>query len=113
MFDFVSGWAVRTEKLLRENIDKKGIVQSTRLKASLKHSIEENNGKIIITFQFSMTGKFTDMGAGRGQKANTKTTKRRQKVWYRKTFFGRKAALQKAVYFQVQEEVKKIMIYDL
>ena len=108
MFDFIPGWAVRTEKLLRENIDKKGVIQSTRLKASLKHSIEENNGKITITFQFSMTGKFLDMGAGRGQKANTKTTKRKQKVWYRKTFFGRKVALQTAAYFQVQEEVKKV-----
>ena len=112
MFDFVSGWAVRTEKLLRENIDKKGVIQATRLKASLKHSIEENNGKIAITFQFSMTGKFLDMGAGRGQKANTKTTKRKQKVIYRRTFFGRKAALQRAVYFQVQEEMKKVMIDD-
>jgi hypothetical protein len=109
IFDFVSGWAVRTEKMLRENIDKKGVIDSKALKASLSHSVERQQGGIRITFQFSMTGKFTDMGAGRGQKANTKTTKRKQKVFYRKTYFGRKAALQRAVFINTHEEIRRII----
>jgi hypothetical protein len=103
----VSGWAVRTRQILSDNIDKLKVVETGEFKASLRVDTRVSGTQIICSFKFMLKGKFSDMGAGRGQSANTKKTKRKTKKWYSRAFYGRLSSLRGMIGYRVASEVVK------
>ena len=108
-FDYVKSWAERTREILANNLNSLQVIESGELKASLRVRTDVIGSNIRVRFSFLAQGKYADMGAGKGQKANTKKTLRKAKKWYSRAFFSRLGQLQMAVgRLQVEEITKKI-----
>ncbi len=103
----VSGWAVRTRQILSDNIDRLKVIESGELKASLRVDTKISGTQIICSFKFMLKGKFVDMGAGRGRKANDKKNRNKTKQWYCRAFYGRLSSLRGMIGYRLAEEVGK------
>ncbi len=106
--NYVAAWAENTTSRLRANIDKLKVKDIGELKLSIGHKISLSGNNIRVKHYFMLKGKFSDQGAGRGQKANTKTTKRQAKKWFSHTMYGQVAKLQFVVQAKIETQVRKI-----
>jgi hypothetical protein len=108
LLDYAQDWTQKTERFLKARVDKFQIKGRGLLKNSIQARLKTEGSKIVITIDMRTSGKFVDMGAGRGQTANTKTTARKQKKWVNKFLYGRMYALQKVAAIEVKEMAKRI-----
>ncbi len=107
-------WLKRTDYWMNKNLRTYKIGKTGQLKQSIRTKLTTNGNTIVGTIQFRMSGKYADMGAGRGQKANTRTTKRQAKKWVNRLLFARVRNLQQMVRTkQIEEMKKRFMILDL
>ncbi len=108
-FEIADSWAFYTIKIWKEKLRKLRIGRTGALESSfLKEVIGTPDGGVIsIQFAFKYTGKFVDMGVGRGTKIGDVSesklsralegrmlgNRRRPKKWYGKTFYAEVATL--------------------
>jgi hypothetical protein len=99
-----SRWLDRTAKELILQLDKKNVKDTAALKRGLRTRMsDDGNGILRGEIIFMDRGRFVDMGAGRRAKLGS-VNKRKPKVWYSRTFYGRLNTLQGAIGIQVMEE---------
>ena len=107
--EIADAWAFYTIKIWKEKLQKLRIGQTGALESSfLKEVIGTPKGGVIsIQFSFLYTGKFVDMGVGKGTKiggvSENRTSRalegkmlgnrRRPKKWYGRTFYAEVATL--------------------
>jgi hypothetical protein len=107
--EVADAWAFFTIKIWKEKLQKLRIGQTGALESSfLKEVIGTPQGGVIsIQFAFKYSGKFVDMGVGKGTKiggvSENRTSRalegrmlgnrRRPKKWYGKTFYAEVATL--------------------
>lgn len=106
--NYVDFWANDTTERLKAGIDKLIVRDTGELKASIRSTVSVANSDIRVKFSFMLKGKFSDMGAGRGQPANTQRSKRIAKKWASPVLFGAIHKLQAVVQSTYMSEVRKI-----
>ncbi len=108
LLQYAQEWTSTTERMLKSRVDKFQIKGRGLLKNSIQARLKSEGSKIVITIDMRTSGKYSDMGAGRGQKANTNTTARKQKKWANKFLYGRMYQLQRVASFEVREMAKRL-----
>ncbi|WP_420154157.1 hypothetical protein [Siphonobacter sp.] len=117
---FFEEWVRYTCERLAHNLQKQGVQFSEgSAKDFVKTRIEQRvNGYLVAYFTFRMSGRFIDMGVGKGtsfaeSRKGTRSTsstqqdkrhKRTRKNWYSTTMYGRIHWLQEAISAQIIEE---------
>ena len=107
-FHEVEQWAAETNKWILKGMQDLKVGVTGDLKASLRYQVRTNSTDIRVNFSFRLKGKFVDQGAGRGQQANTKKTKRKAKKYFSKNFYGGVARLRNILRVRLESDVRKI-----
>lgn len=110
----LEGWLRRTEEVLHGQIKKRGIGVTDSLADSIRTEMRRlAHGYLEGDLFFDETGRFVDMGVGRGHAIGSRgplessrgSIGRKPKKWYSKTYWGRLNDLQGAIGFKLMERV--------
>ncbi len=116
ILDLLTRWTDRTLLILEREIERWRINDSGDLKRSLESEVRKKSAEILESqIEFLVRGRFVDMGAGRGQRANgiesragnralaSASAGRKPKRWYSRAFWGRLNDLQGALGYSLME----------
>jgi hypothetical protein len=100
----VRNWSNRNQTLLPLEVKKKGIGVTEALQASFRDNVRTSGTTVIAEQIFDETGRYVDMGVGRGYGLESKSEKgkRKPKKWMR-LMFARLNALEGAIGIRVME----------
>ena len=111
--ELLKNWTARTAQLFKSNQTKYNIGKTSSLLNSIQGRTQQTQeDQLTASFQFLETGRFVDMGVGKGtkfaeaslNKRGSYTKGRVPKKWYSRTFYGRLNALQGAIGFSFMEQ---------
>lgn len=117
---FASSWAIRTEEILKQEIDRLDVKDTEALREGLNSIVKQEANKTIIELRFKKYGRYVDIGIKskkqtreklvnellKGKKKKTKNAKR----WYSPVWYGRIAKLYGAIGFDLVEKVIKTKV---
>lgn len=105
----VRDWERGVLRVLNVQLQRRKIGVTGDLKRNLQGKVIERASEVIAEITMPYSGRFVDMGAGRGQTARqarqSRRTARRRKPWYNKNVYGALNSLQGAVGMRVVDEV--------
>lgn len=109
LYNFVKDWGDKTERALISSAKKFKVRKTGGLISSISGETSPAGGKISFELSFDMSGRFVDMGAGRGASISERRAARRGKFgrnpkkWYGPAFYSRLNPLESGIGFKVME----------
>ncbi len=116
LLSLLTNWTDRTLLVLEREIERWRINDTGDLKRSLESEVRKKSAEILESqIEFLVRGRFIDMGAGRGQRANgiesragnralTSTSSgRKPRRWYSRALWGRLNDLQGVLGYTLME----------
>lgn len=106
-------WTRINERIFARALNRLGVGITDELKQSIRSEVRKATDQVVAEHQFLVRGRFRDMGAGRGTKANSRSrnladgrqSKRKPAKWYSRPFYGRLNDLYGVVGAQVSEQI--------
>jgi hypothetical protein len=100
--DLMSQWSSRTRDILEGNLVRMNIGISNKLSQSLREETTTSGDMVKSSLSMLARGRFRDMGAGSGSRANSK--KRKPKKWYSRAYYGRLSSLYGAIGYKMSQD---------
>ena len=120
VFGFAEGWAAKNQQVLPAEIKKQYIGKTQSLQKSFRFASRKSGDTLLIQQFFNTSGRFVDMGVGKGHSLENKAGKalamdemagkkkkgRKAKKWFR-VFYARLSDLEGALGIRIMEQAVK------
>lgn len=112
IYNFVKAWGEKTADRLKQSAQSLNVRQSGGLIASIRAATLQTGKGVAFELSFNTSGRFVDMGAGRGasiteRRASRRGKYRKPKKWYSPAFYSRLNSLEGGLGFQIMEAATK------
>jgi hypothetical protein len=109
LYNFVKAWGDKTERVLKGSAQRYRVKETGSLLSSISGATTQTAKGISFELSFDTSGRFVDMGAGRGASKEERRASRRgrysrkPKKWYGPAFYSRLNPLESGLGFQIME----------